>query len=90
MDTKTFTRYVEEQVPARLKTNTYLAFLNLIKKRNIRTTEDLEQYLFRREEAISDFLKTGKGSGTMANQLREKAEEMGFIQHIKRNFLKYL
>lgn len=90
MDAKGFARYIDEQVPARLKTTTYDVFLNLIKKRNICTLEELQEYISRRDDALADFLKIGKSSGTMTDQLREKAEELGFIQHIKRNFVKYL
>lgn len=90
MNAKDFTKYVEEQVPSRLKTNTYLVFLGLVKKRNITTTEELQAYLNRRKDMLSDFLKTGRTSSTMTDQLREKTQELEFIKHMERNFLKYL
>ena len=90
MDASGFIRYTEEQIPSRLKTNEFLIFHNLIKKRNLCSTEELQEYLTNRELALDDFMKTNKTGGTMAGHLREKAEELDFIKIVKRNFLKYL
>lgn len=90
MDFKGFIRYTEEQIPSRLKTDRFMIFHSIIKKRNIGSTEELQEYLTKREELLLDFLKHNKTGGTMEGQLREKAEELNLLHHIQRNFLKYL
>lgn len=90
MDCRGFIKYVEEQVPARLKTNKFLVFQELIRKRNITSEEELAQFLARREEALSDYMRANKTGGTMEVHLRGKAEELAFIKFVKLNFMKYL
>lgn len=90
MEPKSFTRYCEEQIPARLKDDKFLAFSSLVKKRNITSLEELEEYLSRREDVLSDFISHNKSPAPTATHLREKAEELGFIKNIRRNFMKYL
>ena len=90
MDCRGFIKYTEEQIPARLKTNKFLVFQDLVKKRNVCSEEELSEFLNRREEALQDFMDHNKSGGTMEGHLREKAEEMAFIKFVKLNFLKYL
>lgn len=90
MDCRGFIKYVEEQVPTRLKTNKFLVFQDMIRKRNITSEDELATFLSNREIALQDFINANKTGGTMEGRLREKAEEISFIKYIKLNFMKYL
>jgi hypothetical protein len=90
MDNSQFLKYCDEQIPNRLKTDRYLVFQNLIRKRNINSLEEFQEYIDNREIALNDFLKHNQTGGTVATHLREKAEELGMLKMIKQNFIKYL
>jgi len=88
MEARSFVKYADEQIPDRLKDSKYSIFQDLLKKRNITTLEELEDFLSKREAVLLDFLKHEKSPNE--GHLKEKAVELEFLKQIRRNFLKYL
>lgn len=88
MEARSFVKYADEQIPDRLKDSKYQIFQDMLKKRNIATLEELEEFLSKREEVLLDFLKHEKTPNE--THLKGKAEELEFLRQVRRNFLKYL
>lgn len=86
---KTFKTLLSEQIPKRLQTKEFNVLLNLVKKRSIKTREQLIDYIKKREDGLRKWLKTFK-RGSVMRVRKQKTSELKFISFIKNKFFKYL